>query len=397
MEVIVSQKIIQLLWDALTTASSKKRSYPSLQLITKFLRDGWAFRSDFEDVIRYLEPRLDINRADLLAWVEAFGIKWEQVCSRPKVNAIEVSQFEAIRVEEAAQMLIYLEQLGLEVEPLLLVGALLPKIKTSDKKLLSNAELAIFWFERFRHKTEPIHLWVENQSPIQSKKQLKTTKGYLAEFGIDGDGKIVSLKVNAPKFRKTQEPIPAICKECGLLWHKGDPDSSSHHRKIHKRRMSYLDPQPNPKLTALALTGEDLVYVDSSSPLWMHQEMYARATAFKYELRFDFPQWENPATGKDTKGIGVLLRSEQNAIIGAICFRAVFSADKMNYYKLDWVWICPRERRKGHLAKLWRSLKEKFGDFLVSDPVSDGMLKFLKKHQDLELIKYPADRNHSQI
>jgi len=62
-------------------------------------------------------------------------------------------------------------------------------------------------------------------------------------------------------------------------------------------------------------------------------------------------------------------------------------------WALDWVWICTKERQKGHLAKRWLAFRERFGDFVVTSPVSEEMQGFLRKHGDLILMKYPESRN----
>lgn len=48
---------------------------------------------------------------------------------------------------------------------------------------------------------------------------------------------------------------------------------------------------------------------------------------------------------------------------------------------LEWVWIHPFFRHRGHLLKYWNMLEQQFGDFLIKKPVSCSMKEFLKKTQ----------------
>lgn len=46
-------------------------------------------------------------------------------------------------------------------------------------------------------------------------------------------------------------------------------------------------------------------------------------------------------------------------------------------WTLDWVWIEPEYRRKGILRGAWPILKQRYGNFAVSEPHSDSMVGFL--------------------
>jgi hypothetical protein len=65
-------------------------------------------------------------------------------------------------------------------------------------------------------------------------------------------------------------------------------------------------------------------------------------------------------------------------IIGAVCFRF------RKKWTLDWVWIHPYQRRKGHLTHAWPVFKNMFGDFAVMKPLSSAMNSFLPKMQGLD-------------
>ncbi|WP_449435077.1 hypothetical protein [Pedobacter steynii] len=180
-------------------------------------------------------------------------------------------------------------------------------------------------------------------------------------------------------------------------WYKGDPDSSASHRKEHKRRMAYLDPKPNLQLIEEKKTNTDFRMVNSQSPEWKHKEIYSRALAFKREFRYDFIQWQSPKGDDDPNVNGILFTNEQDAIVGACSFRDRTGEDGKKLWALDWVWICPKERRNGHLSKNWETLRQRFGDFIVESPVSDAMIAFLKSKNDSLLIYHPNNRANKQL
>jgi hypothetical protein len=340
------------------------------------------------------DSRLNLNQIDIVDLVKAFGINWELVCYRPKSRSVIVSEFDAIRVEDVALLLIIVERLGFDVDPDYLVDALLPEIKSQKKKILSGSELEIFWFNRCRHKYAPMSLMIDRGPRGETREKIKTTTGYLVELKIDETQKPIRLKITPPKFRKIADPVRTTCKECAMDWNKGDPDSSASHRKEHKRRMAYLDPKPCQKLATEKLADPNADIVTSKSQEWKHFEMYSRALAFKREFRYDFIQWQGPDGDDDPNVQGILFTDERNAIVGACSFRDRTKEDIIKLWGLDWVWLCPKERQHGHLSSRWKELRGRFGDFIVESPVSPEMLTFLKKHNDGELVHHPKDRKN---
>jgi len=71
----------------------------------------------------------------------------------------------------------------------------------------------------------------------------------------------------------------------------------------------------------------------------------------------------------------------QVAVYGACCFRNR-DYDKGAEYAMQWIWIHPYARQKGHLASAWPYFRMRFGAFLVERPYSHGMEQFLKRRKD---------------
>ena len=151
-----------------------------------------------------------------------------------------------------------------------------------------------------------------------------------------------------------------------------------YHRREHKKKMSYLDPQPHQKMIKIIHEPEfELVTTDSLK--WKHKEMYERAIIFKRMFHYDFVQWQSPEKDNDPNVRGYLFTNDQGAILGACSFRHRKYESKMTWV-LDWVWISPKHRRTGQLEKRWEHFKKTFGKFEVQHPISDDMQLFLKKH-----------------
>ena len=214
----------------------------------------------------------------------------------------------------------------------------------------------------------------------------KSSKGYKIIVRGTQDDVSDEIEVRSPKFRRQRTPAKVTCDKCGLQWRKGDPDSSANHRKEHKLRMVYYEPQPLKEMLLEMNENDDPELVLSKSPVWKDKEMYTRASAFRREFHYDFVQWHSKNGDSDPFVHGFLLTDTSGAIVGACSFRKKPDSQPISW-KLDWIWICPKERRKGHLAARWKLFRERFGDFGLSHPVSDEMKTFLAKNGDSALLK----------
>ena len=359
----------------------------SPRLLAQAAQSGWLHRPDIEDLLIALDARLASHGAiDVDRWVELFGLRWTSVSTRPKARSTGVIGFDALRATEVAEFLILLERCGFTTDPKPLVDLLLPQIKV--KPLLTRTELAVYWFERTRHKCMPLSLAAEGSlRGMRPVERLKLATGHKVEVWRKDPSFVSGLVITPPKYRRQKEPVETTCPECMDTYFKGDPESSALHRKEHKERMTYLDPQPHPKLLEARLTDPDASWVTTHSPAWKHREMYVRARAFKREMHYDFIQWGSSTGDNDPKVNGLLFTNGEGAIVGACSFRWRESEDSPPYWGLQWIWICPRHRRQGHLARYWPDLRARFGAFAIEAPVSDAMHDFAVKHGDAALLE----------
>lgn len=389
MEYNFDSDTLKLLYTALREQAQPPNLSSAEKLTKSILTKGWAFESDIEDLLYYHDSRLGAYQLDIKKLAGLFTIHWESVCYRPKSNSKSVIEFDAVRCEDAALLLILLERLGFQIQPDYFIDQLLPSIKSKKKEILSNAELEIFWYNTTKGKFAPLTL--KNEQDWRKMKELdsfKTLTGYtITVRGIGGEPDEIEIK--SPKYGRQSEPIRTTCDICGVEWRKGDPDSSASHRKEHKKRLLYLDPEPVKEMIIELGASNEPELVTSMSPAWKHREIYLRAVAFRREFHYDFVQWQSPKGISDQHAHGYLFVNDSNVIVGACSFRYQISKSNQKYWALDWVWISPNERRKGHLNKRWEYFRKKFGDFLVSYPVSDQMKSFLERKGESHLMNVP--------
>jgi hypothetical protein len=387
MEYQLDHETLQFISLALREPSSPSRLSQAKTQAKRIIERGWAFKADVEDLLYNFDSRLGYQ-VDIVKFSNMLEIHWEEVFFRPSAKSNYATGLTAVRAENLTHLLISLERIGFQTHPAIFVDLLLPRIKSRIKQVLNSAELEIFWFSKTRHRYEKIFL--------RTQFELKTIKT-IASFTTVGNYHIVVrgmnnetsqlIEISSPKFRKRPDLIPVTCKDCGHQWHKGDPESSASHRKEHKRCMYYLDPQPLVNVLKERESAQDVELVTTNSPGWKHKEMYLRARAFKREFNYDFVQWQSDKGDNDPYVHGYLFTDGLGAIVGACSFRLPQRERALQQWTLDWIWICPRERRKGHLARRWKTFRERFGNFSLTFPISAEMKTFLAKHGDLKLME----------
>ncbi len=112
------------------------------------------------------------------------------------------------------------------------------------------------------------------------------------------------------------------------------------------------------------------------------EAMFMLARYFRREFRFDGIQYASLRDKEDDNDVyAYALTLETNyrptkaTMIGAFVFRK----REWGGYGFQWMWLHPFVRNYGLLTKLWRPMREKFGDFYCEPPLSPAMLNFLKK------------------
>lgn len=390
MKIITNAETIEHLWETLQSEPRRPRYAWAEKEFRAALQKGWVFWSDIEDMLIAMDSRLDSHRFRIMHFCESLGICFEEVHFRPRTISTGVMTFDALRPEYFVQLLIHLERIGFQVDTQRYVEIMLPAILPRSRKIFSAAELEIFWYQRTRLKQEDVILYAEKDKLYQKYGEpLKLKSGFKLSQGQEQEPKPYSLRIRAPKYRERPRPTSVTCPDCNYKWQKGDPESSLLHRREHKKRMSWLQPSPTPEMLAeLKEKGSGAELVTWESPEWKHNEIYNRALAFKREFHYDFTQWKSREGREDIDVHGYLFTGLKGEIVGACAFRNRAESAEEAKWGLQWIWICPRERRKGHLARRWSDFRSLFGDFIVESPVSEAMQAFLKKQGDSLLMSY---------
>lgn len=376
MNITIENELLGVIWESLNDNKNKSKTFECEIIFRDILDSGWVFPFHFDDVLYFLDDRLTLlssgkNFNKLCALLDIYV---ETIYDKPKSRENSAFAYQAISVENLTSILIFLEKLGFSTDATYLVDKLLPLIEA--KKNITSSELDIIWFKKTQYKNSSVVLstkdWFKN---TYFNTEIKTEKGFKINAQLDNKKNPVFLEISAPKFKRRQNPVEILCPDCGETWFKGDTSSSASHRKTHKRLMSFLNPQPIKVLLNSNINNDGYIVVRTDSPKWQHKEMYERAYAFKKEFNYDFVQWQRSKEKFDPNVFGYLFTDVNNAIIGACSFRF-----RETNWGLQWIWICPKERRKKHLSNKWKMFKEKFGNFIVEPPISNEMKAFIKTH-----------------
>ena len=128
------------------------------------------------------------------------------------------------------------------------------------------------------------------------------------------------------------------------------------------------------------------------SPLLYRQWTEDFARYFKREMHFDFPQFEAAETAASLGFVPYeahLFHEPADdhwtadspkrplRFVGACCFRR--DDEQPKPWRLDWAWLHPFSRRRGHLVKAWPYFTSRYGSFELASPVSCCMGRFLRR------------------
>lgn len=143
--------------------------------------------------------------------------------------------------------------------------------------------------------------------------------------------------------------------------------------------------------------GKSILYVDTFSDIAWKQALAAMAVCFKKEFRYDYLQYDEFDQDLTCTGVLILepardlVETEHHFpswVIAGGCFRR----DESGRYFLDWIWFHPYARNRGNLKKRWRALREKFGDFYLTEPLSPHMELFMKSRSGLPSNVIPVSK-----
>lgn len=353
-------------------------------ILREIAAEGWAHSWRVEDLLLMTDRRLNGYQTslDLAVLGRSLGLPLRSACVRPASRSSSVSLSDAWEAIDAAALFIVLEMLSFAIDPAPLVAALRPRI--SKKGYISSAALDLLWYEKRKGKGSITFEREDTRGSLRGYEDHALRAGYKLVVLADREGEPVSLTFKGPKYRKPREPIETVCKQCGVTWYRGDPDSSASHRRTHRQRMAVLDPEPNELVLAEMARGIFTEHVDWRSPEWRHREMSTRASAFRREEGYDFTQWDMPE--RDPEAHGFMFTNDDGRIVGVCAFRLRQGTAGEKRWGLQFVWVAPPYRRQGVLRTRWQGFRERFGAFEIEGPVSEAMMAFAHALGDAELL-----------
>lgn len=346
----------------------------------ELLRTGIIYMTDFEDLVLETEARGAHGLGPLIdALAEHFAIPIRYIYQKPRFANGDCIGWRGLQATDAAALLVMLEEVGLCVDPERLVTRLARPLQKKD--LLTASEISLYGYERQRHRMKVSlrsdlnvtqHSWRE--------ERFKGVNGYRFKLILAG-GKAYRLEVTGPKHRNIKPRQEVTCEYCGMTYTKGNLESSLNHRREHARLKRLLEPRPDRNFANRLQRHPSPELVDTSSPFWMHQEVYERALRFKREFHYDFVQWNGCQSKKATPTYQGHLFADHTgtyppgSIVGACAF-----AHRQGKWSLDWVWVIPSMRRKGILSHRWQAFLERYGDFDIEHPLSEAMEAFVRRN-----------------
>jgi hypothetical protein len=119
-----------------------------------------------------------------------------------------------------------------------------------------------------------------------------------------------------------------------------------------------------------------------------HRDRFAVFRLAQYcrrELGYDFVQYGWNGDERDPTHRAFLWTTFGPVPVayGACCFRWRAWADGPAGWALQWVWLHPYARHRGHLAAVWPYFRVAFGSFVPEGPFSPAMRAFLARRGEL--------------
>ncbi len=374
-------KVLEFLFDALTDQSPRRRTVGrtrgAIELSQAILAKGWAYISQLEDLL--LETDHRTRRIDIEAFATYFELPIRSVFQKPRFVTAGAAGFRALSAMDAAALLVHLDDIGFDTDPMLLIEGLLPALASATH--VAGSEWTVLAYQRLRQKTQTtIRADAIDKDGEWASSKLKDSSGRRLEF-IRVGVQPYQLQVSGSKYRKPRHEF-VTCGYCGYEYTKGDPEAALTHRAEHARVRQCIDPTPLKQFRDRLLTVAEPELVIGSSPIWMHRQMYERAFRFKREMQFDFTQWEGSSRHKNKcPESQAYLFADHTTIYGpgAIVGACAFWRDETRW-RLRWVWVCPKMRRAGVLTRRWAKFLARYGDFELDMPLSEAMVTFIAKH-----------------
>lgn len=381
----VSHSQLEIIISALRMPShGATNSRSAIRQFETIAEEGWSAGWRLADLMLLLDKRISLTHlccpddfAEQMKLDQRFAFRQGQDFDEGPTGYMMYSS------ATVACLLIWLERLGFDVDPSDLCNEIAKRI--GPNRFVNEDEIEVLGYPDKRHQSAPVQLAVEEAAyPSPSGETLKfdTGSGYHVVVRHNSQNAPIMLEVHAPLYVEPRPQMLIECSECKFNFVSGIRSDEHTHNIEHRKVVTTLKPIPSRALRKVLSSDVEAVWVTTDSPSWLRIAVYRRALAFKREMKFDFAQWE---VGYDPDAVGFLFHDEDFRITGACCFRSE-TEDKPHRTSLDWIWICPDQRRSGLLSKNWNRFHKRFGDFSIAHPLSDAMQGFLRKQGGAHLL-----------
>lgn len=377
MEYFTDSETLKFVWSRLSETNNRLMEPGISDLVWKIAKNGWVLEPELKEMAGKMDTRLNTVQADFEKLAAIFGIQWQLICYRPAGSSFVAPQFKALRTEDAALFLIELDRLGFHTHCDILNDTLLSDFKLREKSLMNRADLQIFWHRKNKGNSL-VNIRTNPQDiPVLILDSFYAGGGYKVIVKGTKDRQPCEMEIRSRNYTAKPEAVLTTCVECGFEYYQVDRYYGDLHKTIHKKRMNYLDPQPNSLMLAEREKPGDPELVTPQSQAWKHKEMNTRYDAYKQDFEPALFPWPADKRLIDPSVKGLLLTKDNGSIVGACAFRMMMSSGEPLSWLMIWVYICPRENYKDHLTIRWKKLHETFGDFRIALPVPGQLQEFL--------------------
>jgi hypothetical protein len=378
MEKTLSVETMTALFSALSAPNSFYRRRVSLTMVRDIVDMGWAYPWQLEDLILSTDHRF--GRDMIEEFIAYFELPIQAIYKKPRFANAGVVGHDGISLADTACLLIRLEEIGFDTDPMPFVAALLPGIQSVP--YLTDSEISVLFYAKNQYRSL-VSLYAAERimGGEWTERKVRDASGRRLQFSWV-DGQPYELEVKGSKYRRRTRQIRVACDYCKYEYTKGDPESALYHRTAHAEARRLFDPSPNKAFAKRLIQTPYPERVTATSPFWMHREVYERACWFRREFHYDFVQWNGTFERKNTspESHGYLFSDHTSTHSpGTIIGACAFWNDRTGW-RLSWVWLCPKMRRSGSLAHRWFQFLDTYGDFKIGAPLSDAMFSFVKKH-----------------
>jgi hypothetical protein len=191
-------------------------AFPS-QLWTEIQAQGWAYMYQLEDLVELMDGRMARVRLEELA--RAAGCVIRPMRDRPRFKSSAWFSMEMIEAADVAGLCIFLEALGLSIDPQPMVDALYGLIAGKDRLTLAEGE--IYCYSAMRHKHRLTLQSVEPVDATPTQKDWRGAAGHRFQ-ALMRDGQVTSLTVQGPRWRQPNL-VEIHCEVCGTQYTKRRP------------------------------------------------------------------------------------------------------------------------------------------------------------------------------